>query len=284
MTGASRSLAVAFLAMLALAGCVTSGAKDPPVSQAPATERIIGYASVGRIKWTVPENAGFYFAVPHFTAGPRLKCDFPGGGQCEISVHPRVLATDSAKRQSEYFAQMRALLPGAVEKSVEVRSYGSGSPVLYATLTDRSTNSGYRHLTRGLYVKGTFVVEFYHATGDASGTELDRILRVVHSAEPLDALAFLSWKLSDYKAICEEQFPPLKAANDAAFSASMFANVDWVGLLQAQNPDMTRGKIAALFEQARQELAAELAKGPADEWERFCRAYPRQVDEAQKGM
>ncbi len=277
---------VALTVFLVLAACATKPATDSTEANgSPAEEeRIAGYQSVGRIKWKVPENAGFYLAVPHFTAGPRLKCEFPGGGQCEIQVYARVLTMDPAQRQKDYFTEMELLLPDAVEKSVQVRTYGSGTPVLYATLTDKQPGKGWRYLTQGLYVKGTFVIQFEHLTNDATGDELKRVLRVVHAAEPLDALAFLTWKLSDYKAVCEEEFPALKQKNDAAFAASKFANVDWIGLLQAASPDVPRAEIEAHFENAQQDLLAEFVRGSLEEWRNFCEAYPKQVEEAQRGM
>jgi|GEM_PF-3209672 len=282
----ANHLAASLGLILVLAGCATNTPTDSAEvsGSAPEQERIAGYQSVGRIKWKVPENAGFYFAVPHFTAGPRLKCEFSGGGQCEIRVHARVLTMDSAQRQKDYFTEMELLLPDAVEKSVQVRSYGPGTPVLYATLTDKQPGKGWRYLTQGLYVKGTFVIQFEHLTNDATGDELKRVLRVVHSAEPLDALAFLTWKLSDYKAVCEDEFPALKQKNDAAFAASKFANVDWIGLLQAASPDVPRAEIEAHFENAQQDLLAEFVRGSLEEWRNFCEAYPKQVAEAQRGM
>lgn len=249
-----------------------------------AKEYVQVYASIGRIKWLVPSEKGFYFAVPHFTQGPRLKCGFPGGGNCEISVYARVLTTDSEQRQKKYFSEMDSLLGEAVEPAVQVRSYGSRIPVFYATLTDKNPKRGYRYLTRGLHVKGTFVIKFEHLTNDSTGDELREVLRVVHSAEPLDAVAFLTWKLSDYKAICEERFPEFKRENNAAFSASIFANVDWIGMLQTADAFSTREQITAHFNKARQALAKEFSDGPAKEWEAFCRSYPQQVVEAQRAM
>ncbi|OGI64796.1 MAG: hypothetical protein A2W18_00660 [Candidatus Muproteobacteria bacterium RBG_16_60_9] len=250
----------------------------------PTKEEIRGYSSIGRVKWHVPTGKGFYFAVPHFTQGPRLKCEFPKSGECEISVYARDLRIDFENRKKEYFAEMQALLKDAEELAVEVQSYGSGVPVLYATLTDKRRGESYRYLTRGLYVRGPFIIKFEHLTNDASGVELSRILKTVHSAEPLDAMAIFTWKLSDYKTICGERFPELKSKNDAAFSSSKFANVDWVKLMQPSDGSSTSEQISTRFEKAKQQLAESFAKRPPDEFQSFCQSFPAQVKEAERGL
>jgi hypothetical protein len=139
----------------------------------------------------------------------------------------------------------------------------------------------------GIYVRGPFVIKFRQTSNDSTGSDLRRVLQVVSSAEPLDTLLLFSWRLSDYKAICEERFPELKQPNETAFSNSKFASVDFLKLFYAAIASETSQPVPDLaphLADRRSELKKKLSDGSLEEWEAFCRAYPKQVKEAERAM
>jgi hypothetical protein len=254
-------------------------------------EEVRDYTGIGRIKWMLPKNADFYFAVPHWTSGPRLKCKLEdgergktpmGSADCEIGVLARDFTMDAEKRKKEFFDEMQPLLKDVLENSLEIKSYGAGNPIYYVTLTDKRAKEEWRYATVGLYVRGPFVIKFHHLTNDSA--ELNKVLQLVYSAESLDTLAVFAWKLSDSKTVCDKRFPQLKQINDAAFAASMFAKVDWLKLWYARDPSVPIEKIASGFAKAKDDLAKRFSDGPVAECEAFCKSYPRQVKDAERAM
>lgn len=251
-----------------------------------AKEEIRDYTAVGRVKWQLPAGPDFGcgFKVPHFTQGARVGCSSrEGGATTEISVYSRDLQIDPALRRARFESELEKMLSEAKEASYTVKTHGPWPAIVYATLTHKNRKENPR-ATIGYYSKGPFLIRFVHESSDASDRELERVLPVILSAEPVDALAFLAWKLSDYKAICESLFPAGKQANDAAFAGSMFANVDWLRLMQERNKDADPEKIAQSARKAKENLANEMAGGKLEERAAFCRAYPGMTLEAERGL
>jgi len=246
---------------------------------------IAGYTGVGRVKWEIPEGSDFGcgFAVPHFTQGARVLCGTRDSRtRTEISVYSRDLTIDAAARREKFVAELKSHLREAVESSVELRSYGSETPVLYASLTRRGAGSDRPRATVGYRVKGPFLVRFLHETTSDSPAELEQVLRVVLSAEPLDALPTLAWKLSDYKAVCDERYPKLRRLNEAALAASMFARVDWRRSFLESDPKRGEAEAAKRLKQARDDLADQLTRG--GNFEAFFGTFWQMTFEAERGL
>jgi len=269
------------LAGLLLAGCPAAFAQaaDPAFK-----EEIARYSSVGRVKWRLPaKDFEYNFAVPHWTAGPRIQCRGPNRRfECELSVKNRDLTIDAAKRRALLEKDLQEALKQAVEQRVEVRAHGApDTGVFYATLTDRQQPTEFRYYTAGVYPTGSAVIHFYLLSNDASGEERRRLLDTVLASESLDALGVLAWKLSDYRAICGELFPELSKANDTAFSASAFAAVDFAEAMRPLfKPGSTHEEIAGMLKKSKDEFAKTFERSSPDSGA-FCRSYPLQVAQAE---
>jgi hypothetical protein len=276
-------LRIALLAAVASLSVPSAAAHAQNVARLPEDTR--EYLSAGRIKWRLPDapDLRFSFAVPHFTHGPRLRCQFRSGGECEISVFARDLTKGLAQRRAELIQEMEKNLPRATETAVELRSHaGDGPAIHYITLTPREPGTA-ASVTQGFYVNGSVALRFEHHSGPDVKAELQRIFEVVVAAEPLDALAFLAWKLSDYKSVCEENFAQLRAGNDATLSGSPFASVDWLALMQRRDPARSREDFAEMFGRSKRELAAGLSRD-RESFQQFCEFFPLMVLEAERHM
>jgi len=278
---AERILSVFILALLSW---------HPGVLAQEVKEEIRSYTSVGRIKWRLPtKDFNYNYAVPHWTAGPRIQCRGPKPGpnrrfECELGVQARDLTFDSAKRRARLEKEMQESLKQAVEKSVDVRTHGPGDAILYVTLTDRTQPTDYKYFTQGYYATGSAVIRFTLLSNDDSGDERRRMLDTVLATESLDALGVLAWKLSDYRAICGEVFPELSKANDTAFSASPFARVDFAEAMRPLfKPDTTRESIAEMLKKSKEEFAKTFARSSPNSRE-FCESYPAQVAQAESSL
>jgi hypothetical protein len=250
-------------------------------------EQLRDYRAVGRVKWRLPSGPDFGcgFMVPHFTQGARVGCGHrESGAETKIEVYSRDLAIGPLERRARFEAELEKMLPEAKETSYAIKTHGASPAIVYATLTNKDPKEKNPRATLGHYSKGPFLIRFMHESNDASDRDLERIFPVILSAEPVDAMTFLAWKLSDYKEVCESWFPKRKQANDAAFAASMFANVDWLRLLQERNPDAPPEKTAESARKAKEGLADDLARGKFEEIERFCGAYPAMTIEAERGL
>ena len=282
----------AVLVSLALAPGVFAAS---PTNDSGVVERVWFYADMLRIKWKLPRNDDFLLKPAWGEWAPQCNSkatlDETGHirtrGACEINVFPRDLTVDPEEIKNNFFSGVRFELRDIVNALIEIQSYGAIKPVYYATVKDTRSTESWTYLTVGIYVRGPFVIKFRHTSSDATGIDLRRVLQVVSSAEPLDTLLLFSWKLSDYKTICEERFPEFKQPNDAAFSNSKFASVDLLRLMYSAIASETSGPVPDLaphLADRRAELRKKFSDGSVEEWEAFCRAYPRQVKEAERAL
>ena len=60
------------------------------------------YTDVGRVEWHLPNSHKYYFAVPHFSAGARVKCGDEKLLSREIEVQPRDLLMSDDERRQEF--------------------------------------------------------------------------------------------------------------------------------------------------------------------------------------
>jgi hypothetical protein len=219
--------------------------------QSPPADNIRGYAAVGRIKWNLPANSEYGFAVPHWTMGPRILCR----GQlrhCEISVGARDITIELSKRRADITAELAPFVSRSKEKALQFRTFGTAPEVHYVTITDSRPAPGeFVLLTQGFSVNGTAVINFLLQSNDPN--DVSKILEIVQSARTIDALTVWTSKLSDYQSVCAERFPEHKATNEAAFKASPFAAVDLTGFWLKEGK--TREEISALMEASRKSYA-----------------------------
>ena len=236
---------------------------------------------VGRITWTIPQDLGVILAVPHWTAGPRLKCA-NRRYECEIQVGPRDISISTERRLSELEATTKPFLQHASEKTFKPHRHGVDESVTYTTLHDPRPTEPFRYLTIGYAPRGPAVVKFEAFTNDAADTVA--ILNLVHSAKAIDALEMWTFRFADYKAVCEQQFPMYKTENDAAFASSPFATVDVVRFFMQQSSSSTEEGVRQQLDAARQSYAKEFVGRSQSEQHSFCEAFPRLIGEAAKDV
>ena len=233
---------------------------------------------IGRITWSVPKQIQVIFAVPHFTAGPRIKCAGQGY-DCEVQVGPRDISLPEESRLKELEAIVKPYLPEAVEKTFRPQRRGS---VTFVTLEDPRANEPFRYLSVGYTQRGPSLIRFQATTN--APAETAAVLELVQSAKAEDALEMWALRFSDYAAVCEQRFPAYKSNNAAALAASPFAKVDVVRFFMQQDAkrteEQTRKELAALRERYTREFDA----APAAERESFCAGLPGFIDVAAKEL
>src|SRR5262245_27960280 len=88
-----------------------------PGEDVSGTRQVAGYSyGVGRLEWTFPAGLRAIFAVPHWTAGPRVKCVSEKPGQeieCEVEVLARNLQVSREERRRQLLKDIEPLLAEA---------------------------------------------------------------------------------------------------------------------------------------------------------------------------
>src|SRR5438309_7076174 len=99
---AMRRIALALLFSLVAADCLAQWKPGEDVS---GTRQVASYSyGVGRLEWTFPASLHAIFAVPHWSAGPRVKCSGEKPGQqieCEVEVQARSLPVSREERRRQ---------------------------------------------------------------------------------------------------------------------------------------------------------------------------------------
>lgn len=273
-------MAAAMAARLLLAFLVLGvGAGTCLAQNLAGTQQTAGYRyGIGRISWTFPQEMAANFAVPHWTAGPRVQC----GGRdfrCEVQVSPRDISIPDEDRRRQMEESVRAVLPPMTKQALVIRTHGS---VAYVTLEDARPGESYRYLTVGYAHKGPALLKFELRSNDPASA--GPVLALVDGARPVDALEMWALRLGDYRAVCEERFPAYKAANDSAFAASPFAAVDLVQLFVKSEPGATDDAARARLADVRKGFAKEFDRDEPERKRSFCEGFPRWVAEAATGL
>lgn len=245
-------------------------------------EVVPSYMGIGRIRWQLPKSFDHYFAVPEFTAGPRIKCKGPNQ-DCQIIVASRDITVTLEQRRAELSSQVAPYLQRSEEKAVELRSFGTRPEVVYVTLTDSRPKPGELRLyTTGFSVNGPAVIKFEHFSNDAG--EIQNVLGVLQGAKTIDAHEVWAWRLNDYKMVCEKRYPDYKAANDAAFRSSSFSSVDILRFWQAASPSTAIAQVQKDLEKGRLSYAKTFDELSLADRQRFCESFPTWVKEAAKDV
>jgi len=272
--------------MLCLALALASGAclaqSRPGEDMSGKQEAVLYRQGVGRILWTFPAGLPAAFAVPHWTAGARVRC---GGNDfnCEVQVLGRDITVSDAERRQQLEEAIEPLLPNVVGDRPALRTYGADAGVVYATLQlARPAAGGHRYLTIGYAHKGPALLKFQH--GSVGAPDLAPLLRLVGDARPLDALPMWALRLGDYRATCETRFPATREANDRAFAASPFAAVDTVQAFLKLDPSLPEQKVRDELAAARRGFAEEFDLDTLERRQSFCEGFPRWVAEAARGL
>lgn len=250
-----------------------------PVSDKQET---INYAyGIGRITWTIPKDLEVIFAVPHWTAGPRIKCANTRY-ECEVEVGSRNISVSDDQRLSELEDRLKPAFQYASDRTFKPYRHGIDKSVVYTTLDDSRPSEPFRYYTAGYALRGPALIKFEAITNDTADTIA--ILNLVHSAAAVDALEMWAFRFGDYKAVCEDRFPMYRADNDNAFASSPFARVDLVRFFMQRRPSLseeeTRNELAA----ARQGYAKDFDGLPEAERRSFCEGLPRFIAEAAKDV
>lgn len=247
-----------------------------------AAQRTVGYSyGIGRITWTFPKGLETTFAVPHFTAGPRIKCTSKRY-ECDIEVGPRDISITNEERLGQLEVAVKPLVERTSEKTFKPFAHGKDKSVIYVTLHDRRSSASFRYLTFGYSLKGPAVIKFEARTNDAIDTIA--ILDLVHTAKATDALGMWALRFGDYKAACEERFPAYGTANEKAFNSSPFATVDITRFFMQLDPSLTLDDANKALGTVRVSFAESFDKEPKDKRQSLCEGFPRWIDEAAKDV
>lgn len=255
--------------------------KRPGENMAGTQETVAYRQGVGRILWTFPEGLLAAFAVPHWTAGARIRC----GGKdfdCEVQVYGRDISVSDAERRQQLQEALAPLLAGAGDTLPPFKTYGADAGIVYVTLPLARSAEGHRSMTLGYAHKGPALIKFQLAS--AGAPELEPLLRLVQQAKAIDALAMWALRLGDYRATCETRFPAYKEANDRAYAASPFAAVDLVQAFMQLEPSQTEQAVRESLAQARRGFAEDFDTDLPERKQAFCEGFPRWVAEAARGL
>lgn len=269
-----------FLALVFFAG-TGAGQPKPGANLAGKQETVAYGQGVGRMQWTFPPGWTAILAVPHFTAGPRVKC----GGKdfdCEVQVLGRDITVSDAERRRQLEEAIEPLLANTAGGKPALRTHGADAAIVYATLQLDRPVEGHRYLTVGYAHKGPALLKFQH--GSAGVPDLAPLLRLVGDAKAIDALAMWALRLGDYRATCETRFPAVREANDRAFAASPFAAVDTVQAFMKLDPSEPEEAVRNGLAQARRGFAEEFDQDTPERRRAFCEGFPRWVEEAARGL
>jgi len=282
MPGVMTPRALALCLALALNSVDCLGQSRPGEDMAGKREAVAYRQGVGRILWTFPAGWPAVFAVPHWSAGARVKC----GGKdydCEVMVLGRDITVSDAERRQQLAEALEPLLPNVTGGKPALRTHGADASVVYATVQlERPAAGGYRYLSIGYAHKGPALIKFQ--MGSAGAPELAPLLQLVSEAKPLDALAMWALRLGDYRATCETRYPAFKAANDRAYEASPFAAVDTVQAFMKLDPAQPEPQVREGLAAARRGFAEEFDLDTPERRQAFCEGFPRWVAEAAKGL
>lgn len=274
----SNTFAAVILTLASLITCSSTLFGQRP----PRRKVIRAYDAVGRIQWELPSGPDYSFAVPHFTVGPRIKCRGPHR-DCEIRVASRDITVGLEARRDKLSAELDQYVERSKEKAIQIRTFGSGPQVTYATLTDSRPAAGeFRILTIGFSVTGPAVIHFNHLSNDPR--DVREILDVVQRARTIDALGIWAWKLKDYQIVCEERFLEYKEVNDTAFQSSPFSSVDIRSFWQRLMPSESREVLQKMGEVSRASYAKAFDQESTSDKQAFCKSFPTWVNEAAKDV
>lgn len=235
------------------------------------------YRDVGRIKWTLPNEANFIFGVPHFTVGPRVLCSRDSGAECEIEVSSRQLYTTLDARKTELLENIRPYQADSVEQSPKVLTFGVPE-VEYVVLTHKKDGG---KIAFGFFAHGPFVIRFKFVGKDPDGKKLSEVLAVIQSAEALNQEEFLAFKLADGKAACDKLVPESKRTNDAAYEKSKYSRVDYRAyFVKEAAPSRGQAEVEANLEKVRQQYIEQVSEWPKESILAFCRSIPAQIANA----
>lgn len=276
-----RPIALAFLFLLGVTDCL---AQWRPGEDVAGTRQVASYSyGVGRLEWTFPAGLYAIFAVPHWTAGPRVKCGSEKPGQeieCEVEVQPRSLEVSREQRRRELLSGIEPLLAESKEKTARTQSYGDD--MMYVVLEHAKATGHDRYFAVGFAHRSTALLKFHAKFGDRAA--LPSFLELVASAKAIDALPMWAWRLGDYRAVCTERYPELKEANDRAFKASPFASVDVPAFFFQRIESPTPEKVRDMLDKGRRGFAAEFDRGSVEQKRAFCEGFPEWVAEASRGI
>lgn len=260
---------------------VTFGPAHAQESQATGVVR--AYSSVGRIKWVFPKGFAYYFAVPHFTMGARIKCKGPGE-ECEIQVLSRDLRKSHRDRIRELIQKLKPEAKGSEEGEVRVQFRGTREKIIYATLTDPRPNQEYKFLTAGYAEKGPGLVMFQQLANHKA--DIQTLLDVIEYSKALDTRAVWAWRLRDDKAVCSKMYPAYSQANASAFTASAFASVNVPYALKPvfSPDDKSVDDIRAELRKSRRAFAEDFGRQDPATAQAFCRDFPGLVAKAAKDL
>ncbi|HEX5356056.1 MAG TPA: hypothetical protein VFW93_07550 [Aquabacterium sp.] len=238
------------------------------------------YQDIGRLTSQFPADGHFFWAVPHFTQGPRVLCGEAMQADCEIQVSARDLTVSRPRRREDLIKSMQAYKADAKEATIDILTAGSTDfPVEYVSLTHKVDGG---RVAVGHYVKGPFAIKFHFVGRDPTGEKLQRVLSLLGTVTALDADAYLAFKLVDYKAGCDLLMPAFRADNEQAWRASTLSRVDYKALIA--NAQLTGQKALQEtdFDKIQRLTADSMREWGAPATEAFCRTLPRQMAEAMR--
>src|SRR5262249_9714800 len=156
--------------------------------------------------------------------------------------------------------------------------HGLDDGVAYTAVTASAPAARLRHYIAGYAHRGPALIRFEAGTNDPF--DAVAILNLVHAAQPIDAREMWAHRFADYVAVCEQRFPALKSANDAAFAASPFASVDVVRFFIETGPPRTEEEVRRELAAARAQYAQSFDRPTEAEQQSFCARLPQFLREA----
>lgn len=254
------ALAVIFACSITLSSQATNSERD---------ER--SYSGVGRISWQHSQAIPTIFAVPHFTAGPRLLCK-SSKIECEINVLSRDISIPFEDRIDELMKQVAPDLKNATVKTFQAFHHGKNGAVTYTTLEDSRRGEQFRFLTVGFATRGTAVLKFHAVTNSA--LDYEGVLNIVYQAKALDAQEMWALRFADYIAICAERFPEFTEVNSNALQSSRLSSVNTVEFIKRNRPELTTEAAERKLLDGRKGYAKSFDMQSIVKQRQFCQRIP----------
>ncbi len=277
----SSRIAIAFLLSVTVAECF---AQWKPGEDLAGTRQIANYrGGVGRLEWTFPAELHAIFAVPHWTAGPRVGCGSDKPGQeieCEVEVAPRDVSISLEQRQRQLLSEVGPLIAHSKDKNVGIRTHVGD--VIYVVLEHADAVGQNRHIAVGYAHRSTALLKFEARYG--SHTALGTFLELVGNVKAIDALSMWAWRLGDYRVTCAQRYPELKEMNDRVFAASPFGSVDVHAFFLQRNQSSTTEKVKVMLDEGLRGFGEDFDRNPEHKKRAFCEGFPSWIAEASKGL
>lgn len=200
-----------------------------------------GYAGIGPITWPKTPALKAVIAVPHFSAGPTIRCP-EYVHKCEIDVVlrniPYYMHTNKEllAELQEQFAHLDAPPPTDAKflTQVSARHYAM-------TYIDTRPSAKYRFTTAALLIQGPAVFQVFAQANDSASVAA--VIALAERARVVRVREFLAFRFGQYTRACTVRVPASRAPNEAAIAASPFTDAPLLAFMRQGDSTFTRDKL-----------------------------------------